>query len=155
MEPAMPSTIFTAKEYDPAKEKRRNRAIIAIVVVIIVAAALVWWFRNWPEEHVANQFVAALQAQDYPKAYGVWMHDPEWKSHPQKYERYPFADFYRDWGPSGEWGLIKTFNLDGSVNPPHASGVIVQFTINGRAEKLRLWVEKKDKTITFCQAQGC
>ena len=151
----MPSTIFTAQEYDPAKDRRRNRVIVAIVAIVLILAGLGWWLRNWPEEHVAKQFIGALQARDYQKAYGVWMHDPQWKSHEQQYKLYPFADFYSDWGPGGDWGLIKTYKLDGSVNPPHGSGVIVQFTINDRAEKLRLWVEKKDKTITFCQAQGC
>ena len=51
----------------------------------------------------------ALQKQDYNTAYGIWMHDPEWQQHPQQACRnIPFNDFYRDWGPGGEWGLIKT-----------------------------------------------
>jgi len=36
-----------------------------------------------------------------------------------------------------------------SVRPKKGSGVIVQVTVNRRADKARIWVEKKDKTLTF------
>ena len=78
------------------------------------------------------------------------MHDPDWKQHAEKYSQYPFNDFYRDWGPGGEWGKINSYKVYGSTSPRGGgSGVIVEVVINNRAEHARLWVQKSDKTLTF------
>jgi hypothetical protein len=46
--------------------------------------------------------------------------------------------------------VVRSYKIDGSVSPRGGgSGVIVQVTVNNRAEKARIWVEKKDKTLTF------
>jgi len=68
-------------------------------------------------------------------AYGIWMADRKWEQHPQKYARYPFNEFYRDWGPGGEWGLIKSYKIYGSATPKGGgSGVVVEVVVNNRAE---------------------
>ncbi len=152
-------TLFDAPKYDPAKARKRNIRIISIVVIVIVVGALLWQFRYWPEEHVVNQFFDALQQQKFEQAYGIWMHDPDWKQHPQKYDRYPFQNFMQDWGPGGEWGIIKSHHVDGSAIPTGgngspfikgSSGVVVVITVNDRvADKAHLWVQKSDKTLGF------
>jgi hypothetical protein len=143
------STLFQAPEYDPARDRRRTRVLIIIVIAGILAVLIFFQFRNWPYEHTVGSFFHALQQQDYEKAYAIWMHDPDWKQHPDKYKNYSLGEFERDWGQSGEWGIIKEFRIDGAVRPPKGSGVIVQVTVNNRADKARIWVEKKDKTLTF------
>ena len=45
------------------------------------------------------------------------MHDPDWKQHASKYTRYPYSDFLKDWGPSGEWGIIKSHHIEGAATP--------------------------------------
>jgi len=145
----MPSTIFTAPEFNPARDRRKRIILVSAVVAVFVVAILVYLYRNWPEERVVDHFFAALQNKDYETAYGIWLHDPAWKQHPQQYPNYPYNDFYRDWGPGGEWGLIRGFKVDGSANPKGGSGVVVVVTVNDRKEKARIWVEKKDKTLTF------
>jgi len=147
--PAFMSTLFQAPPYDPAREQRRKRVRIVVIVAAILAVVLYFRFRDWPYEHVVHNFFQALESQDYEKAYGIWMRDPDWKQHPGRYKNYPFGDFQRDWGPGGEWGLVKEFQIDGSVRPKNGSGVVVQVTVNHRADKARIWVEKKDKTLTF------
>ena len=115
-------------------------------------------FRLWPEEHVVEQFFDALQQQNFEHAYGIWMHDPDWKQHADGHSRYTYDDFVKDWGPSGEWGIIKSFHIDGAAVPSGysgtpfatASGVVVVVTVNGRvADKARIWVQKNDKTLGF------
>lgn len=143
-------TLLDAKQYNPERDRRRNQRISTTVVVIIIVAALGWWFRYWPEEHVVGKFFADLQKRDYKSAYGIWMHDPGWDQHPQEHPKYPFADFYRDWGPGGEWGLIKTEKVYGaSTCPGGGSGVVVDVVVNDRAEHAQVWVEKSDKTLSF------
>ncbi len=143
-------TLFEAPAYDPAAERKRKFLIAAIIIIVVAVACVAYVFRNWPEEHVVSQFFTALEKKDYEKAYGIWMADPNWKQHPEKDQRYSYKEFYyRDWGPGGDWGIIKSFHIDGSVRPKGGSGVIVQVTVNGRAEPARIWVEKSDKSLTF------
>jgi len=91
-----------------------------------------------------------LQRQDYKTAYSVWMHDPQWQQHPDRYPKYPFGDFYRDWGPGGEWGIVKTQKVFGaSTCPGGGTGVVVDVVVNDRAEHAQVWVEKGDRTMSF------
>ena len=101
-------TLLDAQEYDAEKARKRKKRIISAILIVIVVAFLGWWFRYWPEERVAGHFFDALQRQDYNTAYGIWMQDPQWQQHPGQHPKYLFNEFYQDWGPGGEWGLIKT-----------------------------------------------
>jgi hypothetical protein len=105
--------------------------------------------RDYPERNAADKLFAAVKSQNYEAAYGIWFHDPEWKQHPAKYSTYAFNDFYRDWGPGGEWGLVKSYSIDCSLSPGGGSGVIVQVTVNGRTEHAYVWVQKSDRTLSF------
>jgi hypothetical protein len=143
-------TLLDAKEYDPEKERRKKVRIISAVVCLLLAGFFLWWFRYWPEERVAEHFFDALQKQDYESGYGIWMHDPQWRQHPDRYKKYPFNEFYTDWGPGGQWGLVKSYKIYAAGTPPGGgSGVIVDIIVNDRAEHARVWVEKSDKTVSF------
>lgn len=153
----MSSTLFEAPPYDPGKARRRNRLLITIVSVAIVVVAVLYIFRNWPEERVVDHFFSALQNKNFEQAYGIWMADRDWKQHPQQHEKYSFDEFYKDWGPSGEWGVIRSFHVDGTAVPKGgSSGVVVVVTVNGIVgRKANIWVEKKDKSLTFSPFETC
>jgi len=151
-------TLFEAKPYDEARARRRRFLIMGLALLVMLIAIIWWRMRFWPEEQIVNHFFDALQQQDYKQAYGIWMHDANWQQHPQQYSRYPLSDFMKDWGPGGEWGIIKSHRIDGAASPhgysgtPFAvsSGVVVVVTVNDRiADKARLWVQKDDKTLGF------
>ncbi len=142
-------TLMDARQYDVARDRRRRRWITLAIVLGLFAAWLAYHYRNYPERHTVGNFFAGLQKQDYEAAYAVWFHDPDWKQHTDQYSKYPFNDFYRDWGPGGEWGLVKTYSVDCSLSPGGGSGVIVQVTVNSRAEHAYLWVEKSNRTMSF------
>ena len=154
----MGMTLFEAKPYDPREGRKKRNIIIGIVFLVIILALLWWQLRFWPEERVVDRFFDALQEQKFEPAYGIWMNDPNWKQHPERYSRYTYNDFVKDWGPSGEWGIIKSHKIYG-VGVPHghsgspfavASGVVVVVTVNDRiADKAHLWVQKDDKTLGF------
>ena len=146
----MSMTLLDAKQYDPEKTRKKRNRLLSAILIIIVLAFLGWWFRYWPQERIVGHFFQALQKQDYNQAYGIWMHDPDWQKHPQAHAKYPFNEFYRDWGPGGEWGLIKTDKVYGaSTCPGPSSGVVVDVIVNGRTEHAQVWVEKSDKTLSF------
>ena len=151
-------TLFESQPYDPAAARRKRNRIFVLIAAIIVIALLWWMFRFWPEERIVDHFFDALQQQNFEQAYGIWMHDPAWKQHPEKYSAYTYNDFIKDWGPSGEWGIIKSHHIDGAAVPsgysgtPFASssGVVVVVTVNARvADKSHIWVQKDDKTLGF------
>ena len=143
-------TLLDAKEYDPEKERRKKVRVLSAIAFLLLAGFFLWWFRYWPEERVAEHFFDALQKQDYESAYGIWMHDPPWRQHPDRYKKYPFHEFYTDWGPGGQWGLVQSYKIYAAGTPPGGgSGVIVDLIVNDRAEHARVWVEKSDKTLSF------
>jgi hypothetical protein len=144
-------TLLDAQQYDPVKERKRKIRIALACTGILILLVIAWMYRYWPEEHVVNQFFDALQKQHYETAYGIYFHDPTWQQHQQRYSQYAYADFYRDWGPGGEWGLIKSHRIYGSAGTKSfgsGGGVIVEVIINERSEHARLFVQKSDKTIT-------
>jgi hypothetical protein len=149
-------TLLDAQEYDAAKARKRTIRIVTTIATVLIVAGFLWWNRYWPEERVAGHFFTALQNQDYKSAYGIWMHDPEWQQHPQEHPKYPFNEFYQDWGPGGQWGLIKTQKIYGSSPCPTRSGdngggtgVVVDVVVNDRTEHAQIWVEKADKTLSY------
>jgi hypothetical protein len=151
-------TLFEAQPYDAVRARKKRNIILAIIVAIIVIAAVLWLNRFWPEKHVVSEFFSALQQQSFEQAYGIWMHDPAWKQHPERYARYGYNDFIKDWGPGGEWGIVKSYHVDAALVPSGysgspfatASGVVVVVTVNERvADKASIWVQKDDKTLGF------
>jgi hypothetical protein len=150
----MPGSLFDAPKYDPAAERRRKVKIVITVAVVIVIAALLWFNRYWPQQRRVEGFFAQLQAQNYEAAYGIWMNDPNWKEHTEAYRRYPYAKFYEDWGPDGEWGPIRSYRVVGAIKSrPHSSGVVIGVRVNGRKDLCSLWVEFKDKSLGFSPDQ--
>ena len=143
-------TLLDAQEYDAEKSRKRRNQIISAIAILVIVLALGWWFRYWPEQHIVGRLFDALQRQDYKTAYAIWMHDPQWQQHPDQHPKYLFNDFYRDWGPGGEWGLIKTQKVYGaSTCPGGGSGVVVDVIVNDRTEHAQVWVEKSDHTLSY------
>jgi hypothetical protein len=142
-------TLLDAAPYDPRPARRRRIKIVAALALIVLLAAVVWMNRYRPEKQVVNKFFAALMNKDYDTAYGIYFADPQWKEHPGKYPRYPLNQFIQDWGEGGQWGIIRSYKVNGaSTCGSGASGVVVDVIVNHRAEHAQLWVEKSDKTLS-------
>jgi hypothetical protein len=143
-------TLLDAQQYDPEKARRRKMTATAAIIALLVVAFLVWRFPYWRAEWTVGHFFDALQKQDYKTAYAIWMHDPRWPQHPGEHPKYPYNEFYQDWGPGGQWGLIKTQKVNGSSTcPGPSSGLLVDVVVNDRAEHAQVWVENSDHTLSF------
>ena len=143
-------TLLNAPAYDPRRARRRKELLAAGLLSLVLVGLLTYRFWNWREERAVDQFFSRLEQKDYESAYTLWLADPQWRQHPLKYARYPYGDFYRDWGPGGEWGLIKSHRIEAAVRPPQGgTGVIVVVTINQRAQKAFIWVERGDLSLSF------
>ena len=142
-------TLMDAKEYDEAGARRRKKLIIGMIGTLLVVGFLVYQLRYWPEQRLVEKFFSAVQKQEYESAYGLYMADPTWKQHPQQHSMYPYNEFYRDWGPGGEWGLVKSYKIYATGEcPKGGSGVIVEVIVNNRAEHEQIYVQKKEKTFS-------
>jgi hypothetical protein len=149
-------TLLNAPEFDEKKETRKRNLLIGsgvtIVVLIVLAVAGFllghgWLFINLPVEHRVNTFLAAIQAQDYKKAYGIFNHDPDWEQHPDKYKDYPLQRFTEDFTTESDWkGPITSFKVGCSKRD--ATGTAVAATINGSVN-LTLKYQRSDGTLSF------
>ncbi len=144
-------SLLDAQPVDEVREKqrlKRRRIVIGTVTFVVLLLGFLWWeLRFWPEERTVNRFFAAVESQHFEQAYAIWMADPNWKQHPQKYERYTYYDFFRDWGPGGEFGAIHSHKIEHSSNG--GSGAIIEIQIKGRPVTTNLWVEKSDKSLSY------
>jgi len=142
-------TLLDARQYDPAQERKKRIRIVSLIALVLVGGLVGWFNRFWPEKHIADKFFASLQKQDFETAYGIYFNDPGWKRHPQNHAQYSFNEFWQDWGPGGEWGIIKDYEVYGASNcPGGGTGVVVDLIVNHRAQHAQLYVDKSDKTIS-------
>lgn len=148
-------TLLNAPEYNARRAAIiRNSMIAGAVLIFVLGIATVagyimghgWLFMNLPEEHTVSRFLSALEAKDYGKAYGIWMHDPHWQEHPQKYD-YTLKRFTEDWTTASDWGPIRTHHVD--ISKRTGSGIIVAVTINNSPKKMFMWYELSDGTLTY------
>ncbi|HTS36202.1 MAG TPA: hypothetical protein VMH04_11045 [Candidatus Solibacter sp.] len=149
-------TLLDAQQYDPQKDRKKKIRNVVIIVMVLFVFGFVWWNRFYPEERLVGHFFDALQKQDYKTAYAIWENDPGWENHLDRkaIHEYPFADFYRDWGPGSEWGLIKTQKVYGASKCPSmagssGTGVVVDVIVNDRVQHAQVWVEKSDHTLGY------
>ena len=124
------------KPIDPKSERRRRYAISVLAFVLLLSGYGYWRFRNFSEERQALHFFQALQSKNFEEAYRIW----------QPAASYKYKDFLEDWGEKGVQGPVETFRIVRSRR--RGTGVIVEVQVN-RKENVRLWVERKDKSLTF------
>ena len=149
-------TLLNAPEFDEKKETARRNLLIGSGVAVLVLAIVAfagfamghgWFFLNLPAEHKVGTLLAAVEAKDYAKAYGIFYNDPGWQQHPDKYKDYPLARFTEDFSTESDWkGPVTSYHVDFSKRDD--TGVVVATTING-TNNLTLKVQRADGTITF------
>jgi len=136
----------------PLPSKVPRNLLIAAILILAVSLIFYILLRFHTEKATARLFLSQVAAGDYQSAYRTW----------KPASSYSFQDFMRDWGPNGEYGPVKTYDLLSARSPSNASGVIVTVAVsavspfprdgdpNGRNTKeVRLWVERRDQSISY------
>jgi len=149
-------TLLNAPQFDERKENRKRNILlgsgilVAAMVVLTVAGFLLghgWLFMNLPVEHRVKVFLTAVEAGDYPKAYGIFYNDADWQQHPERYPDYSLQRFTEDFTTESTWGgPVKSFHVD--VSKRDATGTVVAARING-SSKLFLKYQRSDGTLSF------
>ena len=156
-------TLLDAPKYDEARDIRNRRIFFGsggLLVVLFVA----WWLVagmpvdfpwNW-NAHLfgrmaVNNFLSAVEQNDLPKAYGIWLHDQNWQQHPAQYGAYPFARFQQDWSrtsPDNEYGVIQSHKI--AAARVYGNVLLTAILINGRKSgALNLTYDPKTHTLDY------
>jgi hypothetical protein len=149
-------TLLNAPAFDEKKEKQKHNTLVgsgilaAVLILLTFAGFLLghgWLFMNLPVEHRMSVFLSALQAQDYPKAYGIYYNDANWQQHPDKYKDYPLQRFTEDFTTESDWkGPVTSFHVEFSKRDN--TGTVVAATINGSVN-LTMKYQRSDGTLSF------
>ncbi len=136
------------------RSKARRYAISGLALALLLAAGAWYLLRYHAEKSAVKAFFDALAAGDTQRAYQIWKPQPS----------YTFQDFLDDWGPTGYYGPVKSYRIEAAqAAPREGSGVIVVIELspyqpfpedndpvkNRRTKEVRLWVERKDKSLGF------
>ena len=156
-------TLLDAPQFDEVRDRRR-RTILLSVAGALLLALVGWWFVagrpvDWPwnwnahlrGRNAVNAFFTDLEKNDLPAAYGVWMHDPNWRQHPQQYSNYPFDRFEKDWGADSSDNDYGTFHSHRIAATRMIGNRLQTGTfINGRKSKaINLDYYPSDHTLHF------
>jgi hypothetical protein len=144
-------TLLDAPAYDRVRAKKRRRLLIGALIITGVAGIVVFLCWNLPAEHRVNQFFAAVEARDFPKAFGIWNNDPDWQEHTQRYADagYPYGRFVIDWGKASDYGVITSHKVRHSTSS-YGNNTLLAVEINGRKTALvALALGKRTHIFTF------
>ncbi len=119
-------TLLDAPVFDEARDRRNGCFFIGSVGLLLVLFVGWWlvagrpvdWPWNWNNylfgRATVNSFLTAVEKNDLPTAYGIWMHDKNWQQHPAQSGAYPFERFQQDWSPTSpdnEYGVIQSHKI--------------------------------------------
>jgi hypothetical protein len=144
-------TLLDAPTYNRTRARKRRILLIGAFLFCSLGAGLVFLCWNLPAEHKVNAFFAAVEAQDFPRAFGIWNNDPNWQQHTQQYAAagYSYGRFVNDWGQSSDYGIITRHKILHSTSH-YGNGTLLAVDINGRKSALlTLAVEKRTHSMTF------
>jgi hypothetical protein len=77
-------TLFDAPAHRPSRSFRSKKLLVSVFVLCGVAVIAVFLCWNVPAQHRVNRFFSAVEANDFPLAFGIWNNDPDWQEHTQR-----------------------------------------------------------------------
>ena len=140
----------------PADTQKKSRAMIfTMTAAFLIAVIAVWfWLRFYPEKKAAGEFFNAVVAGDMPRAYQLWKPGPSYK----------MQDFVADWGPTGYYGPVKSYEIMKAKSPTGSTtSVEIRVAISPfspmpsandpeksqKTKVVTVWIDAKDKSFSF------
>ncbi|MGA3010436.1 MAG: hypothetical protein ABSD72_09260 [Terracidiphilus sp.] len=156
-------TLLDAPAYDEARYRHRRVALFSTVGSLFVLFVGFWfaagrpvdWPWNW-NNHLRgrmelNHFLTAVEKNDLPTAYGIWIHDKNWQKHPSQNGPYTFDRFQGDWSsqsPDNEYGVIKSHQIVAARM--YGNVLLMAALVNGRKSKaLNIDYDPKTHQLNF------
>ncbi|MGH9741983.1 MAG: hypothetical protein ACRD51_06480 [Candidatus Acidiferrum sp.] len=140
----------------PPDVHKKSRAMIFTLVTAFIIAVIAVWFvlRFYPEKKAAGEFLNAVVANDMTRAYQLWKPSPT----------YRMQDFVADWGPTGYYGPVKSYEILKAKSPVgDTTSVEIRVAISPfspmpganepeKSQKTKIvtiWVDSRDKSFSF------
>ena len=156
-------TLLDAPVFDEARDRRRQIMLYSGGGLLLLLFIIFWlvsgrpvdwpwsWYTHLAGRSATNHFLQAVEQNDLPKAYAIWLHDPDWQKHPDKYRAYPYARFEGDWSRTSsdnEYGVISSHEIVAAR--VYHNVLLLGVLINGRKSKaLFLTYFPKEHTLNF------
>jgi len=156
-------TLLDAPEFDYVRNRRIHLILYGTAGLLLVLFVGFWlaagrpvdfpwnWNKHLLGTMTANRILEAVERNDLPAAYGIWLHDPDWRQHPSLTGPYTFDRFEQDWSsqsPDNEYGAIKSHKIVAATM--HGNVLLMAALINGRKSKaLNLVYDPKTHTLDF------
>jgi len=127
---------------------------VSSLVAAVVLGVLFWaLFRFHSENAKIVQFMDEVSAGQFQAAYQLW----------HKGTGYGYQEFLQDWGTSGYYGPVHSYQIVSTQEPGDASGVVVVVNVSPfrpfppdsdiakqqRTKQVRLWVQFSDQSISY------
>ena len=156
-------TLLDAPKFDEERYKR-NRLILFSSGGLLLVLFVGWWLVagrpvDWPwnwNNHLmgrstVNRFLTAVEKNDLPTAYGIWIHDKNWQRHPALNGPYTFDRFQGDWSsqsPDNEYGVIQSHQIVAARM--YGNVLLMAALLNGRKSKaLNIDYDPKTHQLNF------
>jgi hypothetical protein len=141
----------------PEPERRCSKYFkvsVGLLITVLVLAGLYWFlFRFHSEDATVSAFMNRVVAGDFQDAYKMWHTGTS----------YDYTDFLQDWGTSGYYGPVHSFDIVDTHEPSDASGVIIVVDLSPfrrfpsdsnsaqaqQTKEVRLWVQFSDHSISY------
>lgn len=156
-------TLMDAPKFDEVRDRRRREIAYSAGGLLLVLFVGWWlvsgrpvdWPWNWNAHLMGraaiNNFLTAVEKNDLPKAYGIWIHDKDWQKHPATSGPYPFSRFQEDWSPTSpdnEYGVIQSHKIVAARI--YGNVLLAAVLINGRKSgALDLDYDPRTHTLNF------
>jgi len=133
--------LLDAEPPKPPAGMRKYVSVPLLILIVLTVGAITgllsWWFWNYRQERAVSRFLSALEQGDYPQAYQIW----------QPTASYTYENFLHDWGPNGDYGRIREFEILGSASK--GASAIVTVRINHVNPPLDLVVARKTLGLAY------
>ncbi len=155
-------TLLDAPVYDAARARRRQTMLwtaLGVLLAMLIGSWLAsgmpvdwpWnWWTHFRGRMTVNQFLSAVESNDLQKAYGIWIHNPNWQQQANT-GSYPFSRFQQDWSsnsPDNEYGIIRSHKILAARRSGNV--LILGVRINGlKSNTLFLAYDPHDHTLSF------
>ena len=132
---------------DARRERKIKLIAITLVVALIAGVVLYYQLRNFSEERQSSRFFDLLKKKDYAAAYRLWGCTPETPCRDYAYDK-----FLEDWGPQSPHADLSSLKV---AKTRSCETGIIQILDFGKGETVNLYVQRKDKTLSFAPWEYC
>ena len=141
------------RDSEEPQSKLRRYIILGLIGVLVLTAVILYATRYNAEKETVATFLDTVVRGDTQTAFRMWEQRPS----------YAYKDFLDDWGPSGYYGPVKSYQIVTAQQRRGSPGITIvvevspfsPFPSDSEREKLRqnkevrFWVNSSTQALSF------